>query len=368
MATSEVGVDSPAAAVSTEEIEAGVEAVGLAEDAGQNLKLDQATLFRCVEDGNISSLSGLLKHRNVDINAYNDEGVTALHLAVYKYEEVRSLEVINFLLAHGADISLKAAVPPSAHKISIIRHGKNDPFFPDFPMETKKISLDQKTPLLVALELKSTLYLRGWEYRHWDDMLRVLADATIKHLSSKQELRSPRSPILVIQKNWAAVFESGKHETIEVWSEGKHLIVLKLLLTGVSKNLKHNIDNADMQSSNRLDFKDASFNVVKAIMHFLYTGKVETHFLESRGLDLLLAAHKYGIKCLTWLCEDSIHATQDNWIKLLSAAMECNSDMLSLKCAESIKQVMDKRHGEHNDLRKSFSDIQTAPYQLFSSR
>ena len=64
---------SPAAAASTEEIEAGVEAVGLAEDAGQNLKLDQATLFRCVEDGNISSLSGLLKHRNVDINAYNDE-------------------------------------------------------------------------------------------------------------------------------------------------------------------------------------------------------------------------------------------------------------------------------------------------------
>lgn len=73
MATSEVGVGSAAAAVSTEEIEAGVEAVGLAEDAGQNLKLDQATLFRCVEDGNISSLSGLLKHRNVDINAYNDE-------------------------------------------------------------------------------------------------------------------------------------------------------------------------------------------------------------------------------------------------------------------------------------------------------
>lgn len=86
------------------------------------------------------------------------QGVTALHLAVYKYEEIRSLEVINFLLAHGANISLKAAVPPCAHKISIIRHGKKDTIF---PMETKKISLDQKTPLLVALELKSTLYLRG---------------------------------------------------------------------------------------------------------------------------------------------------------------------------------------------------------------
>lgn len=71
-------------------------------------------------------------------------------------------------------------------------------------------------------------------------MLRVLADATIKHFSSKQELRSARSPIPVIQKNWAAVFESGKHETIEVWSEGKHLNVLKLLLTGASKVNKYN--------------------------------------------------------------------------------------------------------------------------------
>lgn len=61
------------------------------------------------------------------------------------------------------------------------------------------------------------------------------------------------------------------------------------------QNLKHNVDNADMQSSHRLDFKDASFNVVKAIMHFLYTGQVDTQFLESRGLDLLLAAHKVSI-------------------------------------------------------------------------
>lgn len=89
--------------------------------------------------------------------------------------------------------------------------------------------------LYLVFDSGAPLLIAGWEYRHWDDMLRVLADATIKHLSSKQELRSARSPISVIQKNWAAVFESGKHETIEVWSEGKHLNVLKLLLTGASK-------------------------------------------------------------------------------------------------------------------------------------
>lgn len=55
------------------EVTAGVEAVGLADDAGQNLKLDKATFFRCVENGNLSALSGLLKNQRVDINAYNDE-------------------------------------------------------------------------------------------------------------------------------------------------------------------------------------------------------------------------------------------------------------------------------------------------------
>jgi len=55
------------------EVTTGVETVGLSEDAGQNLKLDQATFFRCVENGNLSALSALLKNKRVDVNAYNDE-------------------------------------------------------------------------------------------------------------------------------------------------------------------------------------------------------------------------------------------------------------------------------------------------------
>ena len=87
------------------------------------------------------------------------QGVTSLHLAVYKYEESRNLDVTKFLLAHGANVSLKAAVLPSSHKVSIIRHAQVGGV--GTLIETKKVVLDQKTPLEVALELKSTLYLRG---------------------------------------------------------------------------------------------------------------------------------------------------------------------------------------------------------------
>jgi hypothetical protein len=347
-----------------EEVTAEVEAVGLAEDAGQNLKLDQATFFRCVENGNVSALAGLLKHKRVDINAYNDEGVTSLHLAVYKYEETRNLEMVKFLLAHGANISLKAAVLPSAHKISIIRHAQFGT-----PMETKKVTLDHKTPLQVALELKSTLYQRGWEYRHWDDILLVLAEAIIAKYTSEavsSQVKSERQPYAVIQKNWAAVFDSGKHETVEVWAEDKSITVLRLLLAGGSHILKLNLESPEVKYSNRLDIKEASFNITKAMVKFLYTGSVDAEFLENRGLDLLAAAHKYGIKSLKWVCEDKVPVKQDMWIKLLNTATECNSHVLVLKCAESIKEVMEGRHAKHVDLKKNFSNINTAPNQLFS--
>lgn len=71
----------------------------------------------------------------------------------------RNLEVVNTLLKYGADISIKAAPPPQAHKISIIRHDLKHQG--GAAQETKKISFDHKTALLIALELKSSLYLKG---------------------------------------------------------------------------------------------------------------------------------------------------------------------------------------------------------------
>ncbi len=100
--------------------------------------------------------------REVEVDDSSDllQGVTALHLAVYKYENSRSLEITRILLDYGANVCIKAAVPPSAQKISIIRKDKKSPHG-EILLETKRISLGQKTPLLIALELKSSLYLRG---------------------------------------------------------------------------------------------------------------------------------------------------------------------------------------------------------------
>ncbi len=73
----------------------------------------------------------------------------------------------------------------------------------------------------------------SWECKHWADMLKLLVATTIHHYHGKKEFASPR-PLATIQKNWAKVFESGKHELVEVWAEGKNITMFKLLLFGAS--------------------------------------------------------------------------------------------------------------------------------------
>ncbi len=59
--------------------------------------------------------------------------------------------------------------------------------------------------------------------------------------------------------------------------------------------LSLNLEAAALSYSSRLDLNEASFNVVNAMVAFLYTGEVDHHFMEQRGLDLLLAAHRVRI-------------------------------------------------------------------------
>ncbi|KAH7387368.1 hypothetical protein KP509_16G019700 [Ceratopteris richardii] len=289
--------------------------------------------------------------------------MTALHLAVYKYETRRKLDVLELLLKSGANVCLKAATPPQANKLSIVRHEVKG--MSDVPLETKKISLDQKTSLLLALEMKSALYLRGWEYRHWDPVLKLLANATSKLLLEKGvHERSPLHDIAVfINHGWNDVFESGNHSLVEVHAEGKDFSALRILLRDASKKIKLNLDSTHM---NKLELKDISFTVAKAMVKFIYTGSVDQEFMDHRGIDLFQAAHKYGVELLKTLCEVQIIPTQDNWIKLLTAANDCESDLLTLKCARSIEDVMLKREENIYISRSSFADTRFGgPNQLF---
>eukprot|EP00271_Cylindrocystis_brebissonii_P000649 TRINITY_DN1078_c0_g2_i1.p1 TRINITY_DN1078_c0_g2~~TRINITY_DN1078_c0_g2_i1.p1 ORF type:complete len:351 (-),score=79.74 TRINITY_DN1078_c0_g2_i1:787-1839(-) len=316
--------------------------------------LDQATLFLAVEEGNVKTFEAIVK-RSIDVNAYNDEGFTPLMSAVRGYETKRNLDLFRLLLQHGAKVGLKAAVTPSAPAIVIVRHdGKHEPG--DKTMHTKPVHLDHKSPLLVALELKSALYLKGWEYRHWDPLLLLLAEAQVKELQQEDldvRFQEASIPLSVLQ-GWTRLFQSGQHEVVELWAEGSYVSVLKEMLVANSEVLRKNLE---LDTSGRLDIRDTSFTVVTKIVEFLYTGSVEPEFMQARGCDLFHAAHIYGLDALARYCEPLIVCTPANWIKTLSAALQSDSHPLALKCAASIEAELGKRREHHEQHQWVFSEL-----------
>ncbi|CAI5493950.1 unnamed protein product [Closterium sp. Naga37s-1] len=344
-------------------------ALGLYDDPGELLNpLDQGAFFSAVAAGNVDGVAALLKHRKVDINEYNGQGVTAIFVAVYNFESSRSVSMAKLLLDHGAKVTVRAVDSPAASKLCYLKHesptgSPGSPRSPRSPRgmaagrkdETRKVSVANKTPLLVALELKSSLYLKGWDYRHWDAMLDLLADATVAELAGHPFHGPGPAQLPAVADGWAAVFGSGGHELVEVWAEGKHIDVLKMLLVVHSKRFKFELEKAAAVSPGRLEITDASFNVVKAVMEFLYTGHVSREFMGHRGVDLLLAAHKYEVFALQKLCEEQLEPTPESWIKMLTAALECGADALVLKVARSIHAVMNTRHATRLFVKQPFS-------------
>ncbi|GJP35794.1 hypothetical protein CLOM_g20320 [Closterium sp. NIES-68] len=358
-----LSLDSGSKPVAMQQQEAS-RAVGLYDDPGELLNpLDQGAFFSAVAEGNVEGVVALLKHRKVDINEYNGQGVTALFEAVYNFEASRSVSMAKLLIDHGARATIKALDSPAASKLSYLKHDSpsGSPGSPRSPRslarrdETRKVPVANKTPLLVALELKSSLYLKGWDYRHWDNMLDLLADATVAELAGRPFHGPGPAQLPAIADGWAAVFSSGEHELVEVWAEGRHLDVLRMLLVVNSKRFKFELDKAAAVTPGRLEISDASFNVVKAVMEFLYSGHVSSEFMAHRGVDLLLAAHKYEVFALQKLCEEQLEPAPESWIKMLAAALQCGSDALVLKVAASIHGVMHSRHATRLFVKQPFS-------------
>ena len=69
------------------------------------------------------------------------------------------------------------------------------------------------------------------------------------------------------------------------------------------QTLALNVESATAFSAQRMELKEASFPVVRAMMEFLYTGNTDPEFIQSRGVDLYKAAHtvrKSGGLGLPW--------------------------------------------------------------------
>lgn len=68
------------------------------------------------------------------------------------------------------------------------------------------------------------------------------------------------------------------------------MIVLK---TRTDENLGSlQIFRLNLAETNRMEIHDTSYNLAKAMVHFLYVGKVDPAFAQHRGIDLFVTAHR----------------------------------------------------------------------------
>ena len=167
---------------------------------------------------------------------------------------------------------------------------------PTFPLVFLNAQSILQLPVFLPPSLQTSLpaSLLGWEYRHWDSLLHLLAVTTRAELAQRSaghpspslasaaQSAPPAYSLIAaatsstgslvrtssvstpntasssssaasatsgasaaasasaavlpsVEDGWAAVFASGRHELVEVWAEGQHVEALKLLLVTASK-------------------------------------------------------------------------------------------------------------------------------------
>merc|ERR1719369_1554234 len=72
--------------------------------------------------------------------------------------------------------------------------------------------------------------------------------------------------------------------------------------------------------SGKVDMKDLSLDVVRRLVKYMYTGRVENIYVKTE--ELLAGADKYNLTGLKRMCEDSLIAATNvnNWVDMIIVA------------------------------------------------
>ena len=91
---------------------ADIQARGLGFDAGLGVHgIDQATLFRAVDEGKTDTVAALLRNRQVDVNAYNDEVGLSAFKCCEDSQHTIVMSVIKISMAFLMLFRLKSFAP-----------------------------------------------------------------------------------------------------------------------------------------------------------------------------------------------------------------------------------------------------------------
>lgn len=152
----------------------------------------------------------------------------------------------------------------------------------------------------------------------------------------------------------------------------KRLEVHKVILCSASKVFKSMFEacNFNENKDSRIRIDDFDYEVVRAMVQFLYTKKIER--IDALASELILIADKYDIQHLKRFCEAYLvgQINFENALKLLALSQHCGCNMLESKCvhfiARNAKFVFSNKDWTHFNLQDSSipSNSKQARYSL----
>ena len=207
----------------------------------------------------------------------------------------------------------------------------------DFPMKAKfqfsiidlkfkKMALDQDN-VIHSFEPKSAANC-SWGSRRWtlrDPLLRNQQFLPGGHLTilcevsifGKEKISSGSSGLMDRQNNsklkgmtkvieqLGKLFNDKELSDIEVEC-GEEVFNCHQLILSTRSDVFRTMFQADMKENRtkRVTIKDFNPDVVKEMLHFIYTGATNENVLKEKAGELLAAAEKYQLNCLKEVCED----------------------------------------------------------------
>lgn len=118
----------------------------------------------------------------------------------------------------------------------------------------------------------------------------------------------------------------------------KRLDVHKVILCSASRVFKSMFEacNFNENKDSRIRIDDFDYEVVRAMVQFLYTKKIDR--IDALASELILIADKYDIQYLKRFCEAYLvgQINCDNALKLLALSQHCGCNILEAKCVQFI--------------------------------
>ena len=179
---------------------------------------------------------------------------------------------------------------------------------------------------------------------------RISIEIEYKHGSPTGNPPTENFSRIRLQDDLLALLKSSKNTDVTFCFEDRKITAHKAILLARAPYFANMFDSGMAEvSSNEVHVKDVESSVFEGILEYLYSGAAPMNMPEI-GLELLVAADKYGLDELKTLCEASVsdRLTDENVVETIIVADKVNCVSLYDKAVVVLRASFDSLEEEES--------------------